>query len=134
MSTLKVNTVQHNTSGFSNVVQFTDGSGTQNGTLCRAWVNYNGQGTVAIRADFNVNSITDLGTGLHKVNFSNAMPDVSYSTVLTNQGVDASDSSLESTCLSFNNPPTASNFTIATAYSPGTQFYDCAIHTAAVFR
>jgi hypothetical protein len=78
MSTLKVNTVQHNTSGFNNVVQFTDGAGTQNGTLCRAWVNFNGQGTVAIRADFNVNTITDNGTGEYTVNFSNAMSDANY--------------------------------------------------------
>ena len=116
MSTLKVNKVQHNTSGFSNVVQFTDGAGTENGTLCRAWVNFNGQGTIAIRDSFNVNSLTDVGTGLHKVNFANAMPDVNYATVLANQGVDSSDNSLEVTVLSYNNPPTASNFTISTAY------------------
>ena len=78
MSTLKVNTVQHNTSGFNNVVQFTDGGGTENGTLCRAWVNFNGAGTVAIRADFNVSSITDNGTGDYTVNFSNAMPNSNY--------------------------------------------------------
>ena len=78
MSTLKVNTVQHNTSGFNNVVQFTDGAGTQNGTLCRAWVNFNGTGTVAIRADFNVNTITDNGTGVYTINFSSALADANY--------------------------------------------------------
>jgi len=78
MSTLKVNTVQHNTSGFNNVVQFTDGAGTQNGTLCRAWVNFDGTGTVAIRADFNVNTITDNGTATYTVNFSNALDDANY--------------------------------------------------------
>jgi hypothetical protein len=78
MSTLKVNTVQHNTSGFNNVVQFTDGAGTENGTLCRAWVNFNGTGTVAIRASFNVSSITDNGTGDYTVNFSNAMSNNDY--------------------------------------------------------
>lgn len=78
MSTLKVNTVQHNTSGFNNVVQFTDGAGTQNGTLCRAWVNFNGTSTVAIRAQFNVSSITDNGTGDYTVNFSNAMTDANF--------------------------------------------------------
>jgi hypothetical protein len=82
MSTLKVNTVQHNTSGFNNVVQFTDGAGTENGTLCRAWVNFNGTGTVAIRASFNVSSITDNGTGDYTVNFSNALPDSGYCAVL----------------------------------------------------
>ena len=81
MSTLKVNTVQHNTTGFNNVVQFTDGGGTENGTLCRAWVNFNGDGTVAIRDDFNVSSITDFGTGDYSLNFTNAMPDANYSAV-----------------------------------------------------
>ena len=81
MSTLKVNTVQHNTSGFNNVVQFTDGAGTQNGTLCRAWVNFNGEGTIAIRADFNVNTIGDNGTGDYTVNFTNNMPDANYGVV-----------------------------------------------------
>lgn len=45
---------------------------------CRAWVNFNGQGTVAIRASGNVSSITDNGTGNYTVNFTNAMPDVNY--------------------------------------------------------
>jgi hypothetical protein len=46
---------------------------------CRAWVNFNGTGTVAIRASGNVTSITDQGVGLYAVNFTTAMPDVSYS-------------------------------------------------------
>jgi hypothetical protein len=45
---------------------------------CRAWVNFNGTGTVAIRASGNVSSITDNGTGDYTVNFTNAMPDVNY--------------------------------------------------------
>jgi len=81
MSTLKTNTIQHLTSGFNNVVQFVDGAGTQNGTLCRAWVNFNGTSTVAIRAQFNVTSITDNGTGDYTVNFSNAMSDANYAAV-----------------------------------------------------
>jgi hypothetical protein len=48
---------------------------------CRAWVNFNGTGTVAIRADGGVSSITDNGTGDYTVNFDNAMPDTNYSTV-----------------------------------------------------
>jgi len=46
---------------------------------CRAWVNFNGTGTVAIRASGNVSSITDNGTGDYTVNFTTAMPDVNYS-------------------------------------------------------
>jgi hypothetical protein len=49
---------------------------------CRAWVNFNGTGTVAIRASGNVTSITDNGTGIYTVNFTTAMPDVNYSVTL----------------------------------------------------
>jgi hypothetical protein len=44
----------------------------------RAWVNFNGTGTVAIRASGNVSSITDNGTGDYTVNFTTAMPDANY--------------------------------------------------------
>jgi hypothetical protein len=46
--------------------------------VCRAWVNFNGTGTVAIRASFNVTSITDNGTGDYTVNFTTAMTDANY--------------------------------------------------------
>ena len=46
--------------------------------LCSAWVNFNGTGTVAIRASYNVSSITDNGTGKYTVNFTTAMPDTNY--------------------------------------------------------
>ena len=46
---------------------------------CRAWVNFNGTGTVAIRESGNVSSITDNTTGVYTVNFATAMPDANYS-------------------------------------------------------
>lgn len=46
---------------------------------CRAWVNFNGTGTVAIRASGNVTSITDNNVGDYTVNFTTAMPDANYS-------------------------------------------------------
>ena len=49
--------------------------------VCRAWVNFNGTGTVAIRASFNVTNITDNGTGDYTVNFTTAMSDANYSVV-----------------------------------------------------
>jgi hypothetical protein len=59
--------------------------GTQNGSApiygARAWVNFNGTGTVAIRASGNVTSITDNGTGDYTVNFTTAMPDVNYTMI-----------------------------------------------------
>lgn len=64
MSTAKFNTWQNP-------------DGTEN-YKCRAWVNFNGTATVAIREDGNVSSITDNGTGDYTVNFTNAMPDANY--------------------------------------------------------
>jgi hypothetical protein len=49
------------------------------GMLCRAWVNFNGTSTVAIRASYNVSSITDNGTGDYTVNFTTALVDANYS-------------------------------------------------------
>ena len=60
--------------------QFNDGNGTQIGTLCRAWVNFNGTTSPGtIRASFNVGSVTKNGTGDYTVNFTNALPDANYS-------------------------------------------------------
>ena len=58
-----------------------DGNNVQIGTFCRAWVNFNGTGTPAIRASFNVTSITDNGTGDYTVNFTTAMPDANFCAV-----------------------------------------------------
>jgi hypothetical protein len=55
---------------------------------CRAWVNFNGVGTVAIRASGNVSSITDNGTGDYTVNFTTAMPDANYCVTGTCSGAD----------------------------------------------
>ena len=46
---------------------------------CRAWVNFNGTGTIAIRGSGNVSSIIDNGTGIYTINFTTAMPDANYS-------------------------------------------------------
>jgi hypothetical protein len=66
-----------------NSAQFATVSGTAPIYPCRAWVNFNGTGTVAIRASGNVTSITDNGTGDYTVNFTTAMPDVNYAACLT---------------------------------------------------
>ena len=56
---------------------------------CRAWVNFNGTGTVAIRASGNVSSITDNGTGDYTINFTNAMPDANYAVKTTAGNINA---------------------------------------------
>jgi hypothetical protein len=50
---------------------------------CRAWVNFNGTGTVSIRASGNVTSITDNGTGDYTINFATAMQDANYAAVVS---------------------------------------------------
>ena len=55
-------------------------SGISTTRIAKAWVNFNGTGTVAIRSSYNVSSITDNGTGDYSVVFSTAMSDADYST------------------------------------------------------
>ena len=64
MSTLKTNTIKNT----DDVEMY----------LAKAWVNFNGTGTVAIRAAGNVSSITDNGTGDYTVNFATALTDTNY--------------------------------------------------------
>jgi hypothetical protein len=78
MSTIKVDTIKNT----SNVEVYT----------CKAWVNFNGTGTVAIRASGNVSSITDNGTGDYTVNFATAMADANYSTTATSGNDDPTNS------------------------------------------
>jgi hypothetical protein len=62
----------------ASVIRGSDNFDTAGGNAVKAWVNFNGTGTVAIRAAFNVSSITDNGTGDYTVNFTTAMPDANY--------------------------------------------------------
>jgi hypothetical protein len=53
-------------------------SGSAPGYVARAWVNFDGSGTVSIRASGNVSSITDSGVGNYRVNFTTAFDDTNY--------------------------------------------------------
>jgi hypothetical protein len=57
-------------------------SGSAPSYSARAWVNFNGQGTISIRASQNVSSLTDEGVGNFAVNMTTAMPDVNYNIVV----------------------------------------------------
>jgi len=57
----------------------------------KAWVNFNGTGTPAIRAAFNVTSITDNGTGNYTVNLTTAMPDANYAVVASGGKINATN-------------------------------------------
>lgn len=72
-----------NTSGMT---QFNSGYGSVATAYgCRAWVNFNGTGTIAIRASGNVSSISDNGAGNYTVNFTTALVDANYSATATLQ-------------------------------------------------
>jgi hypothetical protein len=75
MSTLSVGTIKSNTSSPPTIQ---NSSGTEIGTLCRAWVNFNGVTTVTVRGSFNVSSVTRNAGGDYTINFSTAMPDENY--------------------------------------------------------
>ena len=76
MSTIKTTTLS--TQGGSTVPVDTVVNGT-----AKAWVNFNGTGTVAIRRAFNVSSVTDNGTGDYTISFTTAMQDANYATCAT---------------------------------------------------
>lgn len=118
-----------------NSAQFATVSGTAPIYPCRAWVNFNGTGTVAIRASGNVSSITDNGTGDYTVNFTTAMPDVNSSVNVTCQRMDVT--SFEATYSGIRSN-TSSNITttsarVYTALST-TAAFDAGQVCVAVFR
>ena len=96
---------------------------------CRAWVNFNGTGTVAIRASGNVSSITDNGTGNYTVNFTTAMPDVNYAAVFQHQSIDYGG-----TTFIRNGTTTTSSIGVASYNIYGTDYQDTATFNVAVFR
>ena len=115
MSTLKVSTLQNL-------------SGTEVYT-CKAWVNFNGTGTVAIRASGNVSSITDGGTGDYTVNFTTAMPDANYAVNVTTDN----DSGGGNTAGIYISAPTTSSTRVGTK-TAGASLIDKSFVFVSIFR
>ena len=105
-------------------------SGTAPIYACRAWVNFNGTGTVAIRASGNVSSITDGGVGQYTINFTTAMPDASGAiTAEASYGTPFSD------MVDFKEAFIESSSTIKVGiYESSSNFKDCANIYIAIFR
>lgn len=102
---------------------------------CRAWVSFNGTGSVTIRGSGNVSSITDNGTANYTVNFTTAMPNANYSAVASS----CAGNSGASTASIFNNAgggsvinPTTTGFRIGTL-EPAVAWRDSEFVTASVF-
>jgi len=119
MSTLRVNTLQ-NAAG--------TGQPAMSGAA-KAWVNFNGTGTVAIRASFNVTSITDNGTGDYTVNFTTALEDANYC-VSTAIGESATGGNSIINLYT----PTSSSFRFTSRASSTNTFQDSVNCCSAIFR
>lgn len=91
--------------------------------MARAWVNFNGTGTVAIRASGNVSSITDNGTGDYTVNFTTAMPDANYAFTV---GFNNDNNAYPRVFATYGNTPTANGIRLRMAYtlSFGSQVFE----------
>ena len=96
---------------------------------CRAWVNFQGTDTVAIRASGNVSSVSDLETGTYQVNFTTAMPDTNYAVTGTcERNGNNSDNPLTS-----HRTRTTTSVVINTSRA-NTDMFDMLAPTAAIFR
>jgi len=113
-----------------------DSAGTQIGTFCRAWVNFNGTtntgGFCTIRASFNVTSVADNGTGDYTVNFTTAMPDANYAVGIT-ASAGTNNSSLVCTVKSATQYGAPSNQTTTACQIVLVNYVNSAIDTGAVY-
>jgi hypothetical protein len=101
----------------------------------KAWVNFNGTGTVAIRASFNVSSITDNGTGDYTVNFTTALVDANYSALAT--VADSSDSSTSWATINQSLSPASTASAVRYNLTRGTSgqtAFDSSFVNVAIFR
>ena len=99
---------------------------------CKAWVNFNGTGTVAIRASYNVSSITDLGTGNFTISFLTAIIDANYS-VAASCHYWASAETAGNDILQ-TNMFTTSSFRVRTQVSSTGTYEDLQQNSVAIFR
>jgi hypothetical protein len=147
MSTIAATNLKNASSGSNNIVLGTGGQTTVNGDLlfnsgygsaataygCRAWVNFNGTGTVAIRASGNVSSITDNGTGSYTVNFTTTMPDTNYCTVATSN-INATGSTNRVVSAPYAASPTVSALGLSCTRADTVTLEDHAFINVAIFR
>ena len=127
MSTLAVGTIKSISSA---APVFQNTSGTEKGQLAKAWINYNGTGTVSIRDSFNVSSLTDNGEGLYTITFTNAMSNNDYCVQCTSHMWE--DNSDDNARISGATKMSTTSFRQCTIYGTGT-YQDAQNNMAAVF-
>jgi hypothetical protein len=119
--------------GTLTISTLSDGTNSTSATNCiqgsaKAWINYKGTATVAIRASYNVSSVTVTGTGQYTVNFTNAFADANYAAVISGQ--DPAGGSF----VIGRYQGTWSTTAIQIVARDGSAYYDDPIVTMAVFR
>jgi len=97
---------------------------------CRAWVNFNGTGTVAIRGSGNVSSVSDNGAGQYTVNLTNALPDANGTPTLGDSRSRASGNYAMGSQVYMASSSTAVVFT----YDSGSSLEDHTDINVAIFR
>ena len=104
---------------------------------CRAWVNFNGVTTITIRASGNVSSVTRNGTGDYTINFSTAMQDANYASVISVMPDNADVTTVASGWNKFGGTHTSSSLQIGTGWRDLNQsggVGDCSYVNVAIFR
>jgi hypothetical protein len=134
------NPISGTTGSFSGDLSFNSGYGSAAVAYgCRAWVNFNGTGTVAIRASGNVSSITDNGNGDFTVNFSSSLPDANYSAIADINGNGSLNASwmahaMFSSAHSTTVAPTTTGFRFCTFHPGNLVNQDTTFNLVSVFR
>ena len=119
----------------SNGIVFPDATSMQTGQQAvKAWVNFDGTGVVAIRAGYNVASITDLATGQYQVNLTTALVDGNYGIAMTVQGPSAGWQTQAVGQIKSGTTPTASAFSITCGNSINATYADFPTLLVAIFR
>lgn len=87
---------------------------------CRAWVNFNGTGTVAIRASGNISSISDFGVGDYGFSIATAMPDSNYAVVASACKSAGPPSNTNSALVTIGEGPTTTTSSVGIVQADGT--------------
>ena len=130
MSTLAVGTIK---SVSSAAPVFQNTSGTEKGQLAKAWISFDGTGTIAINDSFNISSIADNATGVYTVTLSNAMANANYCVNVSVKSNLSNQNTFANLGGTSESDPSTTAFQIATMGSTNLSATDGAFVFAAVF-
>ena len=91
----------------------------------KAWINFNGTGTISIRDSFNISSIDDNGIGMYTINFATPMLDTNYCVVAMGRYFNNDIYSQNLATLNQSSIKTVGSVAIVSNYSRGGSKYDC---------